>query len=385
MLSHLQNFHILSSGQNSEVDVKGYNDAFKKSVSCSAQMNLFAVEVVNMIEKVIKEYKARSLLRIPNGAVNAAWSQEKLNHATALLFHIEQVNLSSSHGLEVKNDFLTQVDKWGKEFLPAMRIEFFKEQKTIRTPDGGNLEKIFYPLIKDTIEIIFQVYTLYQLQDRTRQDFRVHGEGSDEAFALLWNAQDCAKQAVIALLGDYSSSTLNKSKNILERIKSEHEELYLVTAASNLRTGGDSAVRQGINAERLLHVHRLFTKYLYGSEMKDLKSALESYMLVAKNGLLSTLSNASYYLGVAAATGSSLFNYLLGTVVQPEQIKDDDDSSQAVRGGFDSFNFQDDYEPSSSSVAPVLTAAPLVSRQRVDDLIDLDDVPVRRSPSPAHE
>lgn len=402
MFSLLQNFHILSSSPDAEVDVKGYNEAFKNSVIHSALANLFAVEVINMIERVIEKYKAQSRRRIGTGAVNTAWSSEKLKHATSLLLHLEGIDITKTDGLGIKNDFLAKVDVWGKEFLPKMRINFFKEKNATPT-DGGTLESVFYPMIKDAIEIIFQVYSLYQLQDRTRQDFRVSGEGTDEPFALLWNAQDCAKQAVTALLGDYNPKTLPKSKQILACIKKEHEELSVVTAASNLKSELGDDARPGVNAGRLLHVHKLFTKYLYGSEMKDLKSALESYVVVAKNGFMNTISNAGYYANLAASTGLNFLNKIYETVAPPTQfqedeVQDEDDDAiydeAPVEAGpsrpqqpapvptqFAAIEIQDDYQ---ATISPVLRAAPSSNRISMsENLIDLSDEPKSGRSTPA--
>lgn len=279
-------------------------DAFDKAIDVLADGSLYGHQMVEIIRRIVRQYSSTSTKRIESGMMNAKWTVAKIKHAKHLEYVAEGAMKDAAPGPDlgrtIQSNLIRGIEEYKTDYLPAARLSFSDEQK-MTPPDVGTFETGFLPAIEKSIDIVFRVYRLYQIENRTDADFRVTGEGSEEAVRLVQAAHKMAKEATEQLLGDFSTTSIERASKCLTEIQAQYRELFRTSTAAKGKQASSSEGLPGVDRSQLFHVSELFTRKFDDMEQKAIYNAAHNYRNVAKNIVVGTA-------GAVVTTASALGN-----------------------------------------------------------------------------
>jgi hypothetical protein len=304
------------------------NEAFAHVRIEASKASLYGAFMEEIISQILRQYIRSAKKNIRNGTVYELWTKTKISHLKEIVKIIEKINRQSIKGDEIKEALLSDIEtQFLQEFLPAKRKEF-SDRNGNWTPEEGTLEKQYIPAIMKSIMIVHQIFKLFQIENRSRSDFRLGGEGSDEAVALLHTAHDMAKEMSVQLLDDYSKTTLNSAQEQLREIQSECDQIIEDSVASK-GVNQQVVVAQGMDVKQLYCVYKTFVRKINEIEASSLEVATHNPVTLTKkavNGTIeaacsaaSALGNTSHYLT------NQMINLYMGKTQGSSNRNDDSD------------------------------------------------------------
>lgn len=388
--------HLLSGGSlsnnddspSSSSEPPDLGTAYSNSRLLAAGANLYALEMYRFISRMVLEYRDAALSLVGSGVAQEEWSDKKIKLNTELLKIIEKALETQIDPTEIRDQLVSDINVFLDERLPAAREEYQQESGAQNPPSSGRLEsKYIYAILKG-IDIIYRIFVLYQIADKTKEDCRSEDLEAvkDLEFALLQ-----AQSRITELLRKIDRRSLENANRMVTTIEGKFKQALQYSAAARAGTEDNEDGKLSIDRTQLLSVHGEFARSLRQAREEELRAANRNPVTLAKKGVRmagsALVSGASIAANIAGRASEAFMARVVPTqgpsapptpqdadlspaaghepkpadiVVDAEDQGGLTQAQSAALGRAVHEDVDDDYERESSVGNPYLTSAPVV-------------------------
>lgn len=349
--------------------------AFEKAKQQVAHASLYGSFMEELIAQILSQYIRSNKNKMTRGTVNVEWTITKITHLKELRKIAENAHDNISQGNLIRANLITEIQtNFLNERLPALRREY--KEKNNWDANAGRLEDTYIPAILKTIELVYKIFDLFQIKNKTKADYFLPPSCKNvhEAFQLFCLAEAMAKEVSFELLGDFSHETLANAEETLKKIEASCEDFIV----SNMTNNQGDQSGTDINPARIDFVYKAFITKFHDDEMTFYEKVGRNPVTVTKDILSGTLATGCNAAAMISDASAKVSNYLVDLYIgktrgdNVESDSEDDDSINQIH------RWQSK-QHSSQVKNPLLTMSP---RGRPKNLSqDIDRIDPAESPS----
>jgi hypothetical protein len=361
------------ASNSSATTLQDLSQAFETALLAESSANLYALAMRDFILRMKRSYDTDAEKLISSGFAYEPWTEAKMKLLDRLKHKSDKVLQECGSGSDACEAFLNEIDSFEKEQLVEARKEFASQAKTPNLPPEGRMESRYIPAIKKAINIAYQIYELFQILDKNREDVR--------ASPLIQAAESFARTYTDELLYRTDEKSLIVSDNILKAIQADCRKQILDATVARSQPTAEMPNNTEIDRVQLFAASRAFATKIKHAKEEALRRANGNIVTMAKKAGRAGASMASTAATQASHLVASASEKLLEYWSPMQGPSSSSSSSSAnktvqpeVTQAEDSKPLIEDYEqtgsPSASPVTkPLLVQAPQPA-VTIDDMLD---------------